>query len=168
VGDFFVRLGTLARHWRTGTKHETLARIAFIHAQAGRKQMWRKTGRTTPNATRAPDLTINLGWPDSAGFTQCSNDYYSVCMSLETFNPASFASPTPEDYERYAELLRERNRLIAEGHTGKSFRLVKTASESETTNKKIRITQGYFLTERQYDALIELTAENPIGSSEIS
>jgi hypothetical protein len=86
-------------------------------------------------------------------------------MSLEAFNPASFSSPTPEDYEQYAALLRERNRLIAEGHTGKSFRLVKAAPESETTNKKIRITQGYFLTERPYDALIELTPENPIGTS---
>jgi hypothetical protein len=90
-----------------------------------KKQMWRKTRPSTPKATRAPDLTINLGWPDSSGFTQCSNDYYSICMSLETSNPSSFSSPTPEDYEQYAALLRERNRLIAEGHTGKSFRIVK-------------------------------------------
>jgi hypothetical protein len=61
--------------------------------------VWRKTGSTTPNATRAPDLTVNLGLPDGSGFTQCSHDYYHIYMSLETFNPASSASPTPEAYE---------------------------------------------------------------------
>ena len=119
---------------------------------------------TAPKAIRAPDLTIKLGWSDGCGFTQCSNDYYDVCMSLETFNPAGSVSPTPEAHEQYAALLRERDRLIAEGHTGKSFRFVPSRPGSESASKKIRITRGYFSVEVSYEALVELTPDNPIGT----
>jgi hypothetical protein len=116
--------------------------------------MWRKRKTTTVKETpKAPDLTVNLAWPDGNGFTQCSNEYYAISMALENSNPAHSASPTPEDYEQYAALLRDQNRLLAEGHTGKSFRFDQSGSESKSTGKKIRMNQGFFCIERSYGAL---------------
>lgn len=64
---------------------------------------------------KAPDLTVNLAWPDGNGFTQCSNEYYAISMALESSNPAHSASPTPEDYEQYAALLRDRTAYLRKG-----------------------------------------------------
>ena len=126
--------------------------------------MWRKRKTTTVKETRkAPDLTVNLAWPDGNGFTQCSPEYSSISSRLEFSNPNGRASPTPEDYEFYAGLLRERNRLIAAGHTGKSFRFDPNLVDSKSTSK-IRITKGFFAIEWPCEALIELTPENPIGT----
>jgi hypothetical protein len=60
VGDFFGA----ARHSR-----QTLA-YAFIHAQGVAENRIDYAKRYTGS-----DLTINLGWPDGSGFTQCSHDY---------------------------------------------------------------------------------------------
>ncbi len=107
--------------------------------------MWwkRKAPEPTP---RQPKLDVNLEWPDGKGFTQCSADFHSNSMDLE-FSPT--ASAIPERYERYAHLLRERDRLIKEGHTGRAFRYEKTDREGA----KIRVTRGFFAVERQVDAI---------------
>ena len=68
-------------------------------------------------------------------------------MDLERSHPT--ASAIPERYEQYAHLLRERDRLIKEGHTGRAFRYVKT----DRPRSKIRVTRGFFAVERQVDAI---------------
>lgn len=125
---------------------------------------WRRKRVSVEAAPPKPVLSVNWAWPDGNGFTQCSHEYYSVSTSIETFNPAKHASPSPEDHEQYAALLRERQRLIAEGHTGKSFRFVKSEPGSEHPNKKMRLTRGFFCVEVSYEALAELTPDNPIGT----
>ena len=108
--------------------------------------MWwkRKSPEPTP---KPPKLDVNLEWPDGKGFTQCSAEFLQNSISLETFNPTG--SAIPERYEHYAGLIRERDRLIKEGHTGRAFRYEKTGRP----RSKIRVTRGFFAVERQVDAI---------------
>lgn len=127
--------------------------------------MWWKRKTTAPKPTpTTPDLTVNLAWSDRNGYTQCSGEYSRISNALAFFDPAHSASSTPEAYQRYATLLRERNRLIAEGHTGKSFRFDRNLVDLKSTRGKIRISEGFFAVEWPVEALIELTPENPIGT----
>ena len=68
----------------------------------------RKSPEPTP---KPPKLDVNLEWPDGKGFTQCSAEFLQNSISLETFNPAGSCW-----------FIRERDRLIKEGHTGRAFR----------------------------------------------
>jgi hypothetical protein len=118
--------------------------------------MWWKRKTTTPKPQtkpKTPALTINLEWPDGKGFTQCSREYYENSTSLEIFNPAYLPRESPEDYEQFAAYLRERDRLIAERHTGKSFRYDQSQPVSENLGGKIRVTKGFFLIERRVSAI---------------
>lgn len=112
--------------------------------------MWwkRKPEKAPPKLSQ---LIVNLEWPDGNGFTQCSNEYFDNSISLEHYNPCRYASSRPEDYEQYAALLRERDRLIEEGHTGKSFRYDQSRP---APNGKLRVISGFFAVERHV-AVIE-------------
>jgi hypothetical protein len=117
---------------------------------------WDRTPQREPQPTpktqtKAPELTVNLEWPHGKGFTQCSHEYNDNHNSLDFFNPAKYSQPRPEDYEQYAVYLRERARLIAEGHTGKSFRYDESQSGA---HEKIRVTRGFFTIEHRC-ALVE-------------
>jgi hypothetical protein len=117
--------------------------------------VWKKN-TTTPKPQikpNTPALTINLEWPDGKGFTQCSREYHENSTSLQFSNPAYLPRERPEDYERYAAYLRERDRLIAEGHTGKSFCYDQSQPVSESLGGKIRVTKGFFLIERRVAAI---------------
>ena len=109
--------------------------------------MWWKRKSPEPTLRQQPKLDVNLEWPDGKGFTECSADFHRNSMDLERSHPT--ASAIPERYERYAHLLRERDRLIKEGHTGRAFRCEKT----DPPEAKIRVARGFFAVERQADAV---------------
>lgn len=77
-------------------------------------------------AQRNPAFTSSIEWPNGEGYTPCTPEYAAVqdaIDDLNDFGAINMNDMTPENYERYNQLLSEADTMQASGqHLGKSVR----------------------------------------------
>jgi hypothetical protein len=65
-----------------------------------------------------------IEWPNGEGFTPCTRAYAAICDEMDAIKPddVNMDDLSPEDYQRFNELLNQRDQMMLDGHLGKSVR----------------------------------------------